>query len=186
MKFAKDARVRKEWGSTEMILINDEYVPTPPTMAKQRIVKKPSTGKGKKTSEEQEHQSYSTSSSENDTEEELPHKDDYYESLVNKLEKKQGKVSKEDFTLISVIGSGSYGKVYLVRKISNQKIYAMKVLKKSFLREHKQIEHTWAERKILEKVNHPFIVKLKFAFQTTKKLFLILEYCAGGELFFYL
>ena len=62
----------------------------------------------------------------------------------------------------------------------------MKVLKKSFLRQNKQIEHTWAERQILEKVNHPFIVKLKFAFQTAKKLFLILDYCAGGELFFYL
>lgn len=43
-----------------------------------------------------------------------------------------------------------------------------------------------AERKILEKICHPFIVKLMFAFQTEKKLFLVLDYCPGGELFFYL
>lgn len=42
------------------------------------------------------------------------------------------------------------------------------------------------ERKILEKVSHPFIVKMKYAFQTEKKLFFVLDYCPGGELFFYL
>ncbi len=62
----------------------------------------------------------------------------------------------------------------------------MKVLKKSFIRKFKQVKHTWAERNILEKVSHPFIVKLKYAFQSPKKLFLVMEYCPGGELFFYL
>ena len=42
------------------------------------------------------------------------------------------------------------------------------------------------ERKILEKVSSPFIVKLNYAFQTHKKLFLVLDYCPGGELFFYI
>lgn len=83
---------------------------------------------------------------------------------MKKLEKKKGKISKEDFTIISLIGTGSYGKVFLVRKIENQKIYAMKVLTKSFVRKYKQVKHTWTERKVLEKVNHPFIVKLKYAF----------------------
>lgn len=42
------------------------------------------------------------------------------------------------------------------------------------------------ERKILERIDHPFIVKMNFAFQSTKQLFLVLDYCPGGELFFYI
>ncbi len=48
------------------------------------------------------------------------------------------------------------------------------------------MENTWAERRILEKMNHPFIVKLNYAFQNDRKLFFILDYCPGGELFFYI
>lgn len=62
----------------------------------------------------------------------------------------------------------------------------MKVLKKSHIMKQKQVEHTMTERKILEKINHPFIVKMKYSFQNEKKLFLVLDYCPGGELFFYL
>jgi len=105
---------------------------------------------------------------------------------MRKLEKKKGKISKDDFGIISLIGTGSYGKVFLVRKLDNGKTYAMKVLTKSFVRKYKQVKHTLTERKVLEKVVHPFIVKLKYAFQSPKKLFLVMEYCPGGELFFYL
>lgn len=83
---------------------------------------------------------------------------------MRKIVKKKGHISKEDFSIISLIGTGSYGKVFLVRKIDTGKIYAMKVLTKSFVRKYKQVKHTWTERKVLEKVIHPFIVKLKYAF----------------------
>jgi serum/glucocorticoid-regulated kinase 2 len=95
-------------------------------------------------------------------------------------------VSKDDFTLIKVIGTGSYGKVLLVRKKDSGKHYAMKILKKKHLKEKKQVKNTWAERKILEKIHHPFIVKLNYAFHTDRKLFFVLDYCPGGELFFYI
>jgi len=49
-----------------------------------------------------------------------------------------------------------------------------------------QVEHTKTERSVLESVSHPFIVNLHYAFQTPKKLYMVLEYCAGGELFFHL
>jgi serine/threonine protein kinase len=88
--------------------------------------------------------------------------------------------------MIKVIGTGSYGKVLLVKKKDNDKLYAMKVLKKKFIRLKKQVNNTWTERKILEKINHPFIVKMNYAFQSESKLFLVLDYCPGGELFFYL
>ena len=52
----------------------------------------------------------------------------------------------------------------MVRKKDTKKVYAMKVLKKSFIRKQKQVKHTWSERRILEKVNNKFVVKLKFAF----------------------
>merc|ERR1711988_230458 len=49
-----------------------------------------------------------------------------------------------------------------------------------------QVEHTKTERNVLETVSHPFIVTLHYAFQTPKKLYFVLEYCPGGELFFHL
>jgi serine/threonine protein kinase len=62
----------------------------------------------------------------------------------------------------------------------------MKVLKKYRLFKTNQIYHTKTEREILEKINHPFIVKLHFAFQTDEKLYLVTEFMQGGELFFHL
>lgn len=85
-----------------------------------------------------------------------------------------------------MIGTGSYGKVLLVKKKSNGMLFAMKVLKKKQLRMQKQVQNTWTERKILEKINHPFIVHMDCAFQTEKKLFFVMDYCPGGELFFYI
>ena len=62
----------------------------------------------------------------------------------------------------------------------------MKILRKSHLLRKRQIERTKTERKVLSIVSHPFIMKLHFAFQTEDKLYFVLEYCAGGELFFHL
>jgi hypothetical protein len=99
---------------------------------------------------------------------------------------KSSKVSLEDFELVKVIGKGSFGKVTLVKKKNDQKLYAMKVLLKSNIVKRRQVEHTKAERRILETVNHPFIAKMHYAFQTSEKLYFVLDYCAGGELFFHL
>lgn len=62
----------------------------------------------------------------------------------------------------------------------------MKILKKTHLVKRRQIERTRTERKVLSVVNHPFIMKLHYAFQTPDKLYLVLDYCPGGELFFHL
>lgn len=92
----------------------------------------------------------------------------------------------DDFELVKVIGKGSFGKVTLVRKKSDSKLYAMKVLSKSDIVKRKQVEHTRTERKVLGSINHPFIVRLHYAFQTEEKLYFVLDYAAGGELFFHL
>ncbi|XP_077299373.1 ribosomal protein S6 kinase isoform X2 [Arctopsyche grandis] len=95
-----------------------------------------------------------------------------------------------DFELRKVLGKGGYGKVFQVRKTSGNDHgahFAMKVLRKaSIVRNQKDTAHTRAERNILEAVKHPFIVELVYAFQTEGKLYLILEYLSGGELFMHL
>eukprot|EP01038_Epipyxis_sp_PR26KG_P010052 gene10052-13512_t len=104
----------------------------------------------------------------------------------DKSQSKSQKVSLEDFELVKVIGKGSFGKVTLVRKKNDKKLYAMKVLSKPNIIKRKQVEHTKTERRVLGNINHPFIVKLHFAFQTEEKLYFVLDYAAGGELFFHL
>lgn len=73
-----------------------------------------------------------------------------------------------------------------MRKKTDKKLYAMKVLSKTDIVKRKQVEHTRTERRVLGTVNHPFIVRLHYAFQTEEKLYFVLDYAAGGELFFHL
>ncbi|XP_016113318.1 ribosomal protein S6 kinase alpha-4-like [Sinocyclocheilus grahami] len=101
------------------------------------------------------------------------------------------KVGMENFELLKVLGTGAYGKVFLVRKISGHdkgKLYAMKVLKKAaIVQKAKTAEHTRTERQVLEHIRQsPFLVTLHYAFQTQTKLHLILDYVSGGEMFTHL
>lgn len=89
----------------------------------------------------------------------------------------------EDFDLLTVIGKGSFGKVMQVRKKDTGRIYAMKIIRKQNIVERDEVEHTIAERNVLAQINHPFIVNLKFSFQTPEKLYLVLAFVNGGELF---
>ncbi|KAI8391604.1 kinase-like domain-containing protein [Radiomyces spectabilis] len=94
------------------------------------------------------------------------------------------KIGKDDFEILKLLGRGAFGKVMLCRHRSTGELYAMKVLKKASLLVHaKNAEHTKAERQILEEMRHPFIVQLMYAFQTDDRLYLILKYAPGGELF---
>lgn len=68
----------------------------------------------------------------------------------------------------------------------SKEYYAMKVMKKELLIGNNQVDTVKAEREILSKIDHPFIVKLFFAFQSNSKLYLIMEFVNGGELFYHL
>uniref|UniRef100_A0A3Q2YYM2 non-specific serine/threonine protein kinase n=1 Tax=Hippocampus comes TaxID=109280 RepID=A0A3Q2YYM2_HIPCM len=101
------------------------------------------------------------------------------------------RVGIENFELLKVLGTGAYGKVFLVRKVSGHdagKLYAMKVLKKAtIVQKAKTAEHTRSERQVLEHIRQsPYLVTLHYAFQTDTKLHLILDYVNGGELFTHL
>ena len=92
----------------------------------------------------------------------------------------------EDFKHLKVLGQGSFGKVILVKNENNNKLYAMKILDKSYIVKKNQVSHTQTERALLEKLKHPFIVRLNYAFQDSKKLYFLTEFLQGGELFFHL
>lgn len=93
-----------------------------------------------------------------------------------------------DFETIRCLGKGTFGIVFLVKQQTTGRLYAQKQFKKSSISLHKRlIQQTRTERSILESVNrHPFVVKLFYAFQDDEKLYLILEYAQGGELFTHL
>lgn len=98
-----------------------------------------------------------------------------------------------DFEPIKVLGKGSYGKVLLVREVATGRLFAQKQLKKASLiiNETNEVhltnyQRTLNEKTILEKVHHSNIVKLFYAFQDHNKVYLILEYLDGGELFHHL
>lgn len=117
--------------------------------------------------------------------------DQSYDHLETEIEikhlTKEGcdKPSPSHFELLKVLGEGSFGKVFLVRKITAPDsgiLYAMKVLRKATLKVRDR-ERTKMERNILASINHPFIVRLHYAFQTEGKLYLVLDFLRGGDLF---
>ncbi|XP_022655507.1 ribosomal protein S6 kinase 2 beta-like isoform X5 [Varroa destructor] len=95
------------------------------------------------------------------------------------------KPDPQQFKLLKVLGQGSFGKVFLVKKTvgpDSGTLYAMKVLKKATLKVRDRVR-TKMERDILAEVRHPFVVRLHYAFQTEGKLYLILDFLKGGDLF---
>lgn len=98
------------------------------------------------------------------------------------------KMTAQDFQPLLCLGKGSFGTVLLVRHVVTGKLYAQKQFRKASITVHKKlVEQTKTERMILESINrHPFVVKLFYAFQDHEKLYLILEYAQGGELFTHL
>ncbi|KAJ3216024.1 hypothetical protein HK099_006094 [Clydaea vesicula] len=95
-------------------------------------------------------------------------------------------LSVDDFVFLKLLGKGSFGKVLQVRKKDTGRIYAMKILVKRDIVERQEIQHTISERNVLVQASSPFLVSLKFSFQTPEKLYLVLDYINGGELFFHL
>eukprot|EP00116_Pleurobrachia_bachei_P003417 sb/3463679/ len=94
-----------------------------------------------------------------------------------------------NFEYLKVIGTGSFGKVILARQSVNgeKQYYAIKVVDKQSILKRNEAKHIMAERNVLiHNVKHPFLVSLKYSFKTNEKLFFVLDYVNGGELFFHL
>ena len=85
------------------------------------------------------------------------------------------------YDLLCQLGKGAFGSVYLVIEKKSKKKYALKMLQKSTQRQ--QIARLWIERDVLAVLRSPFVVRLHQAFQSRTKLFFVLDFCAGGELY---
>ena len=96
------------------------------------------------------------------------------------------RISHHDFEAIQLLGRGSFGEVFLVQMRGNNKRYAMKVLRKDRVVGQKLVKYAMVERNVLSYMKHPFIVGLNYAFQSPVRLYLVLDYCPGGNLTSYI
>ncbi|KAL7637343.1 UNVERIFIED_CONTAM: hypothetical protein RMT77_012069 [Armadillidium vulgare] len=96
------------------------------------------------------------------------------------------KISLDSFEFLKVLGKGTFGKVILCREKSSKRLYAIKILRKDVIINRDEVTHTLTENRVLQKIDHPFLIHLKYSFTTPDRLFFVLEYVNGGELFFHL
>jgi RAC serine/threonine-protein kinase len=96
------------------------------------------------------------------------------------------KVSIDDFEMIKVLGRGTFGKVVVAREKKTREVVAIKILKKDVIIAKDEIAHTMTENRVLQQSKHPFLTELKYSFQTKDRLYFVMEYVNGGELFFHL
>ncbi|KAL2248992.1 serine/threonine-protein kinase AtPK2/AtPK19 [Sesamum indicum] len=109
------------------------------------------------------------------------------EQSISQADSKSEKpIGLEDFEFLKLVGQGAFGKVYQVRKTGSSEIFAMKVMRKDKIMEKNHAEYMKAERDILTQIDHPFIVQLRYSFQTKYRLYLVLDFVNGGHLFFQL
>jgi len=109
----------------------------------------------------------------------------YLEEHKQRVQELKG-CTADDFELMSTLGTGSFGRVKLVRHKATRQVYALKILSKSLVLRTKQAEHIIAEKNILSSLMHPFIVNMYATFQDDVSLFFVLEYVIGGEFFTHL
>lgn len=100
----------------------------------------------------------------------------------SQLSQENRTVTPKDFEYIKVIGVGGMGRVVLVRNRQDDKLYAMKVVSKSTVLENNLVEKILSERDVLGGTHHHSLVHLHWAFQTKNSLFLVMDYCPGGEI----
>ncbi|PGH30636.1 AGC/PKA protein kinase [[Emmonsia] crescens] len=116
-------------------------------------------------------------------EQQQQHQHQRQQSVQSISRQTKGKYSLEDFMLQRTLGTGSFGRVHLVQSRHNQRFYAIKVLKKAQVVKMKQVEHTNDERRMLQRVKHPFLITLWGTFQDSKNLYMVMDFVEGGELF---
>jgi serine/threonine protein kinase len=95
---------------------------------------------------------------------------------------KSGEISHKDFIIHDILGKGSFGEVYLVEKRDTEKLYAMKVFSKRTVQSQNLTRFIYIEKKIMHNLDSPFMVKLHYAFQTDRKLYLLMDYCKNRDL----
>ena len=90
-------------------------------------------------------------------------------------------INYSSFEILECLGSGTFGKVFKVKLKQTRNIYAMKIINKKYLIKNQQLRYAVTECNVLKQAQHPFIITLHFAFQTPDHLYMILDYCPGGD-----
>ena len=95
-------------------------------------------------------------------------------------------ITIDDFEQMRVVGRGGFSRVILARKKDTGRLYAIKILRKDQIFSENQIKPILSERRVLEQLDHPFLIKLHWAFQSPSELYFVMDICTGGELFTHL
>ena len=108
--------------------------------------------------------------------------EEYNQLLEHKFEQRKV-VDMKEFDLYRFLGAGGFGMVLLAKKRDTQRFYAIKVIDKRILISQNQTHSIFREKEVLACVEHPFIVALRYAFQTEDHLCLVLDYIEGGNMY---
>ncbi|CAD5209468.1 unnamed protein product [Bursaphelenchus okinawaensis] len=101
-------------------------------------------------------------------------------------QRKNNTAQLDDFDRIKTLGTGSFGRVMLVKHKATDAYYAMKILDKQKVVKLKQVEHTLNEKRILQAIDFPFLVNMQYSFKDNSNLYMVLEFISGGEMFSHL
>lgn len=95
----------------------------------------------------------------------------------------KSKAKLSDFEFRKLIGKGTFGKVFMVQNKFSGELYAMKCIRKDVILENEQMENIQLEKEILYQIAHPFLVNMEFVFQNEFRIYFLMKFVKGGELF---
>jgi serine/threonine protein kinase len=105
----------------------------------------------------------------------------------NKSGKKSVKNPEKMYTMLRVMGKGSFGKVNAIERKDTKQLYALKAMSKKEILDKGEtvVQLVLQERRLLSELNHPFLVNLHYAFQNDTDLLLVMDICLGGDLLYW-
>ncbi|CAO3629359.1 unnamed protein product [Cunninghamella blakesleeana] len=110
-------------------------------------------------------------------------------STISNVTITKRKITLDDFSFLTVLGKGNFGKVMLAEDRHDQKLYAVKVLKKRYIIDNDEIDSLRSEKRIFQAANsghHPFLIGLHSCFQTESRVYFVMEYVNGGDLMWHI
>lgn len=96
------------------------------------------------------------------------------------------KVNVQDFEFLRMLGKGGFGKVVLAEKTDSNNIYAIKIIEKAFLLQKENVSNILNEKEVLSHCEHPFLIRLEYCFHDPDRIYLVMKFMQGGELYHHL
>ena len=182
--------VRQSWSINPLVNNGGDLTPSFSSSTSYAELLRPSTLDFQQqmsvTSDYNSYSSENCSSSNSSSGATTPQPQQQHQPIVKKKPRKK-KMAIDEFEILKVLGKGAYGKVYQVRKVTGvdkDTIYALKSVNKARIIDSRtDTRHTRAERDVLALVDHPFLIKMFYAFESKERLYFVQEFCRGGELF---